>query len=843
MSRRQVIAWLVNTTEEPTGAGWRVPWLEAIWRDLKFSVRSLRRSMTFTVAVIFTLALCIWANTSILSVLYGLVLKPMPLPDAGQVVDVYNMRTKEGQMHQNLGVGQYLDYREHADLFSGFALWRGWMFNIGEEGGMMRYVGMQVTHEYLTSVLGLQPLKGRFFNAEDDVPGQDKVAVLTQSYWENNFHADPDIVGQEIRLSGEPHTIIGVIPRKFEKLSTAPVLLKPFIWRPEQAQPNWRLAQMGNITARIKPGVAHGAALAQLQTLEQQYLETVADPGLQDYIKRGGQRMGLEQLREQQVKPIRSGLLMLQGGALFVLVLGCVNVASLLLARSNTRQAELAVRQALGASRGVLARQLLTEAALLAVMGGALGTALAGLSLRMINAYAGAAIYGLPPVRLDGALLGLTLLISLGVALMIGLLPVLRMWQTGNLQNTIQTGNRGASRGGGVRALSGILVVAQVAFAFVLLCGAGLLIRSFTKVMAIDPGFDASKIIHIRAAYDSSYTDMAMLQGLQDRILEKMREIPGVDSVAYSDRLPGFAADKLATLPLRGMAPGQDSTYPTAAVYRVSPEYFQTMGIRLLAGRNFTADDYRPGARLVFIVDRKFAELHFPGQSAVGQQFAFGPPDQKPEMAPEIVGVAEVAKVNGLEANNAPYVYLALDTSKGGLSVELRTTRSFADMMPLIRSQLRSVDPALPIYQEKTMQKQLDDAAANRRGVMWLLGAFAGIALLLSAVGIYGMLAYDVTQRTKEIGIRGAIGSTRGQIVTLILRQGMMKAALGMGIGLVVALYLSRYLESLLYEVKPRDPLIFAGVALVLLLVGLMASWLPARRAAKVDPMTALRCE
>ncbi|HRE07682.1 MAG TPA: ABC transporter permease, partial [Opitutaceae bacterium] len=356
--------------------------------------------------------------------------------------------------------------------------------------------------------------------------------------------------------------------------------------------------------------------------------------------------------------------------------------------------------------------------------------------------------------------------------------------------------------------------------------------------------FDARKVIHVRVAYDASYTDMAMLQGLQERILEKMREIPGVESVAYSDRLPGFADDKPVTLPIRGLPPGKESTYPTAAVFRVSAEYFQTMGIRLLEGRSFTEADQRPGARWVLVVDRRFAERHFPGRSPVGQVLAIGPDAQNPEKAPVIVGVAEVARVNGLENRHGePYVYLSMDTSRGGLSVELRTTRSFEEIMPLIRAQVRKVDPSLPLYQEKTLQMQLDDAAANRRGILWLLGAFAGIALTLSAVGLYGMLAYDVVQRTKEIGIRGAIGATRGQLVAMILRQGLVKAGLGLVIGLGGAFSLSRYLGSQLYEVAPTDPPVFAGVALLLLLVGSLASWLPALRASRVDPMVALRCE
>jgi predicted permease len=817
--------------------------LETFWRDLRFSTRSLRKSRAFTATVVATLALCIWANTAVLSVLYGLVLKPLPFHDAEQIVDVYNTRPKAGQPNLQLGVGQYLDYKAHADLFSGFALWTGWMFNIGEESGAARYVGMRVTPEYF-SVLGLQPMMGRLFTAEECVPGRDHVAVLTQSYWEKQFHGDPAIVGKVVRLSGDPYTIVGVLPRSFEEVSVAPVLMKPYELGPDQQNPRFRLSPMGSMYARIKPGVPHGAALAQLQTLEERNRDNMADPALREFLYSGGHRMALAQLRAQQTEPIKNGLLLLQGGAAFVLLLGCVNVASLMLARANGRGAEFAVRQALGASRWRLSRQLLTESAMLAFAGAALGLALAWASLRVINTYTDAVIYGIPPVRLDAGLIGLTLAVSFLVALLIGSLPILRLWRGNSLQSVIQSASRGASASSGIRAMSGILVIAQVALALVLLVGAGLLLRSFAKVMAIDPGFDARKIIHARIAYDASYTDPAKLQSLQDRLLEKMREIPGVESVAYSDRLPGFADTRPITLPIRGMPAGHDGTYPTAAAFRISPEYLPTMGIRLLEGRNFTAADIGPRARTVLIVDRKFAERYFPGRSALGETFAFGTPGQKPEEAPMIVGVAEVARVNGLEdKNRLPYVYVAFDISAAGLSVELRTTRAFADIFPEIRAKVKDVDPTLPIYQAQSMQTQLENGSANRRGVLWLLGAFAGIALLLSAVGIYGMLAYDVTQRTREIGVRGAMGATRGQIVVMILRQGLWKAGVGLAIGLVGAYFLSRTMGGLLFEVQPDDPLIFCAVTALLLLVTLLASWLPARRAAKVDPMVALRYE
>ena len=816
-------------------------WLEIFWRDVRFSARSLCKSKAFSVAVIATLALCIWGNTAVLSVLYGLVIKPLPFPDSEQVVDIYNSRPKAGQMVLNDSIVQYLDYKKNADLFSSVSFWTGWMFNIGEESGTERYVGMKVTPDYFT-VLGLPPLLGRYFTPDECLAGHDNVAVVTQSYWEKEFHGDPAIVGRQVRLSGTPVTIVGILPRSFEQLTVAPVLMMPYVWGPQQEDPRRRLNTYGSITARIKTGVAHGAALAQIQTLEQRARDAVADPQTREFMASGGHRMGLIQLRAQQTEQIKDGLLLLQGGAAFVLLLGCVNVASLMLARANGRAAEFAVRQALGANRWMLARQLLTEAMLLALTGAAIGLALAWASLRVINRYTDAISYGIPPVHVDGALMGLTLLVSVVVALLIGSLPILQLWRAGPLQGAIQAGTRGASRGGGIRALSGMLVITQVALALLLLVGAGLLLRSFSNVMAISPGFDAKKVIHARIPYDQSYNDPAKLQGLQDRLLERMREIPGVESVAYSDRLPGFSDVNPMTLPLRGMPAGHDGTYPQAAGYRVSPEYFPTMGIRVLEGRNFTAADQRPGARRAVIVDRKFAERYFPQRSALGETFTFGPPNQKPEESPVIVGVVETARVNGLEdKGRLPYVYITYNDARGGLSLELRTSRRFADIMREIRQQINKVDPSLPIYQAMTMQDQLDKASANRRGVLWLLGAFAGLALLLSAVGIYGMLAYDVAQRTKEIGIRGAIGATRGQIIALILQQGLWKAGVGLVIGLGAALALSRLMGSLLYEVQPSDPLVFTLVSALIVLVAFIASWLPAQRAAKVDPIVALR--
>lgn len=823
---------------ERTGSGGI--WLENLGRDFRFSFRSLRRSAGFSAAVIVTLALCIGANTTIMSVLYGLILKPMPFRDSGQLVEVYTSLPKSNVPKQKVSVAQYLDYKANADLFDGFAMWTVWTFNIGEESDPERGIGARVTADYFT-LLGVQPLLGRFYTMDECVPGKDAVLVLTQTFWEKKFHGDPGVIGRPLKLGGQQFTIIGVAPRSLEAFNTDTIVLKPFEWQGRQAAPAARFSQAAVLYARIKSGVAHSAALAQLATLEKRFQEEVAPAGAREFIERTGFKVALGAVRVEQTKSIRVSLLMLQAGALFVLLLGCVNVANLMLARANARQGELAVRQALGAGRGTLARQLMVEGVLLAGSGAAIGLALAWSSLRLINTYTTAIIREVEPIALDSAVLGVTLITTLVVALLIAVLPVVKTWRT-NLLASMQGGTRGASAGGGMRTASGLLVTVQVALALVLLIGAGLLIRSFSRVLAVDPGFDAKYVVQGRTVFGFPGITQEGVKNTQDLIVERMKEIPGVEKVGYTSSFPLFTGWTSSIFQIRGSAAGSSAALPTAFVIFVSPEYLETMGIRLLEGRAFTLDDTRPGARRVFIVDQNFAKKYFPGRSAVGEVF-LGGPNAKPDELPLIVGVVAPAKLSGLEdVSGTPFVFAPMGAAPA-FSMVLRTRLPASVIVPLMREKLRSVDPSAPLYITGSLQDNLEGMLDNRRGVMWLLGAFAGIALLLSAVGIYGMLAYDVTQRTKEIGIRGAIGATRGQIVGLILRQGLWKTAVGLVIGLGGAFYLSRYMGSLLFEVKPTDPLAFAGVSLLLLLVGLLASWLPARRASKIDPVIALRAE
>jgi len=815
-------------------------WLETWCREVRMAFCSLRRAPGFSAAVIVTLTLCIGANTTILSTLYGLILKPMPFHDAGQLVEVYSSLPKINQPKRPTSVGQYLDYKENADMFEGFALWRTWSFNTGEGSGPTRGIGARVTADYF-EILGVQPLLGRFYTIEESVPGNDQVVVLTQTFWENNYQADPSVVGRVIRLNGQPYTIIGVAPRSLEALNTDTTILKPFEWRPVLAEPRARANFRAVMYARMKPGVAPSAALAQLATLEQRFQQELAPPNVREFLDRRGFRMGLGRVRVEQTNSIRTSLLMLQGGALFVLLLGCVNVANLMLARANARRNELAVRQALGAGRGALVRQMIVEGLILAGVGAAIGLALTWTSLRVINTYTTVIIREVQPIALDGTVLGVTLLTTVVVALLIAVLPIVMTWRT-NLLASMQGGARGASAGGGMRAASGMLVTGQVALALVLLIGAGLLIRSFGRVLEVDPGIDARHVVHGRVAIGSSVQDADGARSLQELIVARMKEIPGVDQVGFTTGLPVRSRSGIHSFPIRGATLGPNEIPPQAGMVAASPGYLEAMGIGLLEGRAFNAADTLPEARPVWLIDENFEKQYFPGRSAVGETFE-SDPDQPPEQWPMIVGVVAAAKLNGLEdVSGIPIVFRPTFPSNG-MSLVLRTDRPAAEIVPLMRQKLRSVDPSLPLYHTGSLQDTLDDMLANRRGVMTLLGAFAGIALLLSAVGIYGMLAYDVSQRTREIGIRGAIGSTRGQIVAMILRQGLWKTGVGLVIGLGAAFFLSRYMSSLLFEIKARDPLVFAGVSLALLLIAFVASWLPARRAAKIDPVIALRSE
>jgi predicted permease len=567
-------------------------------------------------------------------------------------------------------------------------------------------------------------------------------------------------------------------------------------------------------------------------------------PQLKAFVERSGMTMNVGGVQEQRVQPVRATLLMLQGGVAFVLLIGCFNVANLLLVRSNARQAEIAIRSALGASRTAIARQFLLESLILTLLGSLLGLAVAWSALRVTNLYMAKMMPQSLPAALDWRVLGFAIALALAIGLVIGVIPVLHMLRT-NLTAVIQSSSRSASSGRGVRALSSVLVVAQVGVALVLLTGAGLLIHSFAEAMKVETGLDASKVVTARVALTRQYraSDEAASK-IRERLMQSLREIPGVTSVALSASTPfqGGLPINAFTLENDTLPPG--APQPGAFRVLVTPGYLDTLGLKLVEGRFYEEADAVPTARPVFVVDQSFARKFFPN-GAIGGHFSFGGRPEKPEDWPTIVGVVKDVPHNGVEEKSGnPFIYQIVRGGRpGGFTMFLRTDRPAGDAVSALRAKVREIDPGLPLFEAGPLEEAVDSSFDNRRAVMMLLAAFAILALFLSALGIYGVLAYDVSQRTREIGVRSAIGASRGQISSLILKQGLWKGGLGVVLGLVGAWLLSKYMTTLLFNVKPTDPAVYGSVSLVLIGVALLASYFPARRASRIDPLIALRDE
>ena len=808
--------------------------------DGRFALRMLAKNKGFAVTALLTLALCIGANTAIFSMLYALVIKPLPYQDPARIVEVYNSFPKVGLNKLPSNIVQYVDFKEHAPAFDHLALWQPGEFTLGEEGGPTRVAGVSATAE-IFQVMGVQPLAGRFFTTANHLPGAGKLVVITESFWTAQFQRNPGAIGQTLLLDGDSFEIIGVAPHDFEAFDARAKFVRPMTWPPEGVTKFARYGVSPRLYGRLKPTATAEQAFAQVASLEKQYYDT-APAGAREFLDRSGHVIGLDTVHAQRTEPLRTSLFLLQGGVLFVLLIGCVNVANLLLVRSNARQGELAIRAAFGAGRGVIARQLLIESTLLVWLGAALGLGLAWIALGASNRFIAQLMPTTLPFAIDGRMLAYTALVATVMSLAIGTLPLVHVLG-GNLLGLMQTSGRSASTSRGVRTISSTLVIVQVAFALILLTGAGLLINSFAKAAAIDPGFDPRQLIAARVALPARYRPDNGIGKFQERLLLSLREIPGV-AVSMATATPFETGLPINAFGLRDVSLPPGASQPGAFHLGASPTYLETLHIPLREGRWFNDTDTNTSRR-VFVVDESFAQKYFPGASAVGRHMSFGGTPAKPEDWPEIVGVVGNVRHNGVEeASGNPFLYHPLtQTPSGEFSVLLRSARPESEVMGLVRRKIAEIDPALPVFKAASMTNVISTRLSNRRAIMILLVSFAAVAVLLAAIGIYGVLAYDVSQRTREIGIRGAIGATREQIMALVLRQGLWKAIIGLAIGLGGALLLSRYLASLLFEMTPTDPLAYVVVTLLLLGVATLASYLPARRAARMDPIIALRSE
>ena len=828
------------TRASEAGAPWVARSLSGPLNDLRFAARMLIKNKGFAATALLTLALCIGANTAIFSMLYALVIKPLPYPEPARIVEVYNSFGKVGLNKSPSNVVQYLDFKQHAEAFAQLALWQPGEFTFGEEGHPTRTRGVQATAE-IFEVLGVHPVVGRFFSAENHVPEASKVVVLTQSFWTTQYGSDPDVIGRTLRLDGETFEIIDVAQRELEAFDARAKFVRPLAWPPDKVNQFSRYGVNPRLYGRLKPAASIAAALAQVTALEQQFYEA-SPPPVKEFLDRSGHIMGVNTVQTQRIEPVKMSLFLLQGGVFFVLLIGCLNVANLLLARSNARQGELAIRAALGAGRGVIARQLLIESTLLTWVGAALGVGFAWAALSASNRFISQLMPTTLPFAIDGRVLGYTALIASIISIAIGVLPIVHVLG-GNLLGAIQGRSRSASTGRGVRTMSSALVIIQVAFALILLVGAGLLIRGFAKAVAVDPGFDPRQVVAARIALPVKYRKDDGTVQFQQRLLTALQEIPGV-TASLATATPFETGLPINAFQLRDYTLPPGASQPGAYRIGASPSYLDTLHIALREGRWFNASDTKK-SRTVFVVDEEFAKRYFAGRSAVGQHLTFGGPPQKEEDWPEIIGVVANVRHNGVEDKSGhTFLYQPLEqTPFGEASVLIRSSRSVAEVIALMREKITAIDPALPVFQAGPMDEVISTRLDNRRAIMLLLGSFAFIALLLSAIGIYGVLAYDVSQRTREIGIRGAIGATREQVVSMILRQGLLKTGLGLAAGVVGALGLSRFMTTLLFDLKPTDPPAYIIVTTLLFAVALLASYLPARRAARIDPIIALRSE
>jgi len=815
------------------GAFWDALWLqrqrleEDMFQDLRFGLRMLLKNPGFTLVATLTLALGIGANTAIFSVVNALILRPLPYPDSERLVWVEEVSKKTNNSQPAWGA-HFLDWQEHSRTLESIAAQDGGTRTLTGAGEPERVEVGQISASFLR-LFGVQPLTGgRNFSAAEDKPGGDRVAILSHALWQRRYNGNQDIVGRSVTLNDANFTVIGVAPKNFRYFQNFDV------WLPLALDPVAQLAgetrYYGTTVARLKPGVSIEQAQAEMDALSQRYEMT--RPEGKSRIE---SRTRLVPLQDYLLGERRRPLLVLLGAVGLVLLIACANVANLMLARAGAREKELAIRGALGAGRLRLARQLLTECLLLATAGSAAGLLLASWITGLIGSLNSTNALGemgrVAAITIDLRVLGFTLLITLVTGLLFGLLPALRLSRT-DLNVSLKEGGRGGLHGRGLR---NALMVSEVALAIVLLIGAGLLIRSFVKLLDVNPGYRAENLLTAKIALPPRYRDNSQRAQFYERILQRLAALPGVTSVGATSHLPLTGYNMGATLRVEGRAPHPGEREPSAPVARVSPDYFRTMGISLRAGRLINDGDTQDAPDVALLTETLALRL-FPNEDPLGKRLSVA------GLAATIIGVVNDIRYTGLDGEVEQAVYLSYrQLPRSGMALVLRGAVEPSSLAPALRNAVREIDPALPLYDVMTMNERLSNSVAARRFNLLLLGGFAALALLLAGVGVYGVISYVVTQRTHEIGVRMALGAQKADIARLFVKQGMALVLRGVALGSVGAFALTRVMKSLLFDVSPTDPLTFAVITLLLLGVALLACWIPARRATRVDLMITLR--
>lgn len=817
--------------------------MENLLHDVRYGIRMLLKQPGFTAVAVITLALGIGANTAIFSVVNGLLLRPLPYANSDRLAIIWTHSPGANVAQDWPSPGQYVAIKSQTTVFEDIAITQGGNSNLTGLGAPEQ-VGAVATSSVLFPLLGVKPAIGRAFLREEDATEKPKAAILCYGFWQRRFGGDPGAIGQSLTIDGDSYTIVGIMPADFvlsyEVMPTVGTMSQAdvLVTLPFDAE---ALNQQGdenyNILARLKPGVTIAQAQAELDgvvsSLERQFP--------QRYPASRRFRFSVTPLLEQVVGDVRLALLILLGAVACVLLIACANVANLLLARAAAREKEIAIRTAIGAGRGRLVRQLLTESVLLATVGGATGLLLAVWTLDGLRWLSPSSIPRLQSITVDGRVLSFTFTVALLTGILFGLAPALRASRV-NLNETLKEGGRSLV-GSGNHRLRSALVVTELALSLVLLIGAGLLIRSFIRVQQVEPGFSPHNVLSMRlsvggTAYEKMPKRLVFYQQLWDRI----RQLPGVESAGGVSVLPLSGSLSWGNISIEGYVPEAGQSMIQADRRFATVGYFETMKIPLIAGRFFSEQD-TPDSLKVAIVDENLARTYWPGEDPLGKRLKGGSPDSKNPWL-TVIGVVASVKQYALDSDSRVTFYTPHRQSPAGtLYAIVRTSADPRGIAASVAGVAREMDPNVPIYDVKIMSERLSESLARRRFAMLALGVFAMVAMVLAAVGIYGVMSYSVTQRTREIGIRVALGAQTKGVLTLIVGQGMLMAGVGVAIGLAGAVAATRVMTSLLFGVSATDPVTFGGLALLLAAVAFFACYVPARRATKVDPMVALRHE
>ena len=816
--------------------------MQTLIQDLRYGARMLSKKLGFTLIAVITLALGIGANTAIFSVINAVLLRPLPYAEPERLVAIWESNTQRPDSRNSIAYPNFFDWRAQSQSFERMASYH--MNNMALTG-VTTPVNLRgaVVSPDLFAVLGVKPQLGRWFVPEEEKPGI-RAAIINHSLWQRQFGGDPNIIGRALTLDGKPFNVVGVMPAGFQfpiEAETVEIWVTSSIDGEktdpkEQAQNEQRGSHFLQAVGRLKPNIKIEQAQAEMSLiagkLEQQYPDTNT---------RHGSR--LIPFHDDLVRDYSEALWLILGAVGCVLLIACANVANLLLARATARYKEIAVRAALGADRWRVIRQLLTESLLLSVGGGLLGLLLAWWGTEALIRLIPEDVPRLAEIDLDRWVFGFTLLISVVTGVVFGLAPALQASKI-ELTEAMKEGSRGAGAGAGHARLRNALVVVEIAIALVVLIGAGLLLQTFHKLQQVDLGFDTSHTLTASVELpDARYPKPEQATAFYQNLLERVKALPGVENASAITPLPLGGSTFVISFEVEGrnIPKGQ---LPSSHFRAITPDYFNVMRIPLISGRAFTnRDDAKsPG---VVIINESFAKRHFPNENPIGKHLKPGISVTDETVWREIVGVVKDVKHNqSLSRDYEPEYYMPhAQIPLGSMSLVLRATNDPRSLAGAVQREVHALDKDIPVYRIKTLDQYLGVAVAKPKFNALLLALFAGLALLLTAIGLYGVMAYSVIQLTQEIGIRIALGAQTGDVLQMVLRQGLKLTALGLALGLAAAYALTRYMQTLLFGVKPADPLTFGLIALLLIVVAIVACWIPARRATKVDPMVALRRE